>query len=76
MPDLWIIERRNPDGTLDLKGAQPESAFGMGAVKGMTDWQMSRIIFARDADCTLTGDTIPRWPALIDPAWTARHKTW
>jgi hypothetical protein len=74
--ERYIIERRNPDGSLDLKGPQPESVFGLGAIEGMDDWAMSRVIFRHVPDATLTGDSISLWPAQIDPAWVARLKTW
>lgn len=38
---LWIIESRNDKGELLFRGPQPEEFFGMGAIHGMTDWDMS-----------------------------------
>lgn len=74
--DLWVIERRKADGSLDLKGAQPEEAFGPGAYLGLSDWSMSRVIYARLPEAVLRGDQIAAWPGLLDPAWIARPKTW
>ncbi len=76
MPDKWIIEARHPDGTLDLTAPQPEDFFGLAAINGMTDWEMSRIIFKHDDNVVLTGDSIATWPRAIDGRFTARRKTW
>lgn len=76
MATLYIIERRHADGTLDLSQPQPESVFGLGAIQGMTDDQMARVIFRHHPDAALTGGTIPEWPRVFDSAWVARRKTW
>lgn len=76
---LYVIERRHPDGALDLKGKQPESVFGKAAITGISDWEMAQIIFRtlpNLSNAELTGDTIPAWPAHIDSRWSARRKTW
>lgn len=75
--EVWIIEARDADGNLDLKKApQPEEFFGMGAITGMTDNRIAQAIFRTLPDAVLTGDSIPAWPALIDPRFRARRKTW
>ncbi len=76
MRNLWIIEKRTPDGALDFTAPQPESIFGLGAISGMTDWAISRVVYARKPDAVMSGDSIARWPSLIDPAFVARRKTW
>lgn len=76
MKKLYIIESRNEDGSLKLDGPQPESVFGHGVYSGMSDWDMSRVIYARNKECSLSGDNIPNWPKLINPNWVARVKTW
>lgn len=76
MAGKWIIEKRNEDGSLDFSRPQPEDKFGKGAINGMTDWQMSRMIFAAVPDAQLHGTNIPNWPRLIDPKFVARVKHW
>lgn len=76
MRNLYIIEARTPDGSLDLSGPQPESVFGVRAIVGMNDWDMSRVIYQKLPDAVLRGDNILHWPSLIDSRWVARHKTW
>lgn len=76
MEKKYIIEARDEQGQLDLKCEQPESVFGVGAIMGMTDWEMSRVIYARNKEVTLTGDNIPNWPKVLNPRWVARPKTW
>lgn len=79
---LWIIESRNEKGELlfrDKDGnrlPQPEEFFGIGAISGMTDWEMSRPIFRKIPNATLDGGSIPLWPKLINSNWIARRKTW
>lgn len=74
--DLYIIEARHPDGRLDLTEPQPESVFGPGAIRGMGDDAMATAIFTREPDAVLDGRHVALWPAMIDPRWIARRKTW
>lgn len=74
--DLWVIECRTPDGKLDFAAPQPESVFGNKAITGISQSVMSRVIYARDARVTLDGRCIAQWPAILDPRWRARRKTW
>jgi len=74
--DLWIIECRNPDGTLNFEGPQPEDVFGFGAIRGMTDDAMAKIVYARRPDAILHGSEIANWPSYINLGWKARRKTW
>ena len=74
--DLWVIECRDEGGVLDFTGAQPEDAFGLAAIAGITEDGMAKVIFARMPDALLTGDSLAAWPRLIDPRWRARRKTW
>lgn len=74
--DLWIIECRSPNGSLDFTGAQPEAVFGAGAITGMTSDAMAKTIFRAHPDAVLTGDSIALWPHVIDSRFTARRKTW
>jgi hypothetical protein len=60
MEKKFIIEARDTQGELLLGGyPQPETVFGIGAIQGMTDWAMSRVIFRRFPDASLRGDSIP-----------------
>ena len=73
----YIIEARDERGQLKFDCEQPESFFGMGAIHGMTDWEMSRPLFSKLGDkISLCGDNIPNWPKLVNPNWVAREKTW
>ena len=76
MKNLYIIESRNQNGSLKLDGPQPEEVFGDGAFLGMTDWDMSRVIYRLNKTVTLSGDDIPNWPKVLNPNWIAREKTW
>ena len=74
--DLFVIEARKPDGTLDLSGLQPETVFGMAAITGISEDGMARVIFRRLPEACLQGDRISSWPSMIDPRFKARRKTW
>lgn len=76
--DLWIIEARNPDGSLNFEAPRPNDIFGEGAIHGMTDWDMSRVVLRVKPDefGRLQGTNIPQWPSFIDPRFSARRKTW
>lgn len=76
MEKRYVIECRNPDGSLDLRERQPESVFGNSAITGITEWQMSRLIFKKFPDAVLRGETISAWPSIFDSRWRAREKTW
>lgn len=76
MRDLYVIECRNPDNSLDLRGAQPESIFGSAAIHGITSDQMAKRIYRDHPDAVLRGETISAWPSIFDNRWRARRKTW
>ena len=76
MEKRYVIECRHPDGVLDFAEPQPESVFGLKAITGVTDIEMSRVIFARQPTACLEGWAVARWPQLIDHRWSAREKTW
>lgn len=76
MGKTYIIESRNADGSLELKGPQPETVFGLQAITGISEDAMAKVIFARSKDAVLEGTNIPRWPSFIHPTWKARVKTW
>lgn len=74
---LWVIEARTSDGQLDLTAPQPESVFGLAAIRGITEDAMAKIVFRHvPDDISLSGMAIGSWPAHIDPRWVARRKTW
>ena len=74
--NLCIIECRDENGSLDFTDPQPESVFGSGAITGMSSDKMASLISRRVPDAVMTGDSVSRWPSLIDPRWVARKKTW
>jgi hypothetical protein len=73
--DLWIIESR-VDGKLDFSDPQPERIFGHGAIHGMTEDAMARVVWRHKPDAVMSGTDIALWPRHIDARWTARRKTW
>jgi hypothetical protein len=77
---LFIIEARDENGNLLLYSdgvPQPEEVFGMSAIRGMTDWTMSRVVLRElpELFSFLAGDCIPLWPKMFHPTWIAREKT-
>jgi hypothetical protein len=72
----WIIEARDEQGQLKFDCEQPESFFGIGAIKGISENRIADAIFRKLPDASLQGDQRPNWPKLINPHWTARRKTW
>jgi hypothetical protein len=73
---LYVIERRNPDGSLDLKGRQPESIFGLPAIQGISEDAIAKIVYRHKPDVVLDGRYLANWAAEIDPSWHTRVKTW
>lgn len=74
--DLYVIEARKPDGSLDLEGRQPWAAFGDKAFTGISEDAMAKIVYRYCPNATLTGMDIMAWPSNIDPRWKARRKYW
>jgi hypothetical protein len=74
--NLYVIEKRSPNGLLLFSDPQPESVFGLRAITGITEDLMARVIFARLPEAVLDGRFVSRWPALIDSNFVARRKTW
>lgn len=70
----YIIECRKPDGSLDFSGRQPESVFGPGVYRGLTEDQIAKQVYAREPDAVLTGNRIASWPSVLDPRWIARKR--
>lgn len=74
---LWIIEARDGSGSLLLGDyPQPQSFFGDNSIHGINENEIAQAIFRKIPDASLQGDSIAMWPALIDPQWIARRKTW
>jgi len=79
MHEVYIIEKRKDDGSLDFSGKQPEQVFGHGAIGGMTVDDMAQRIFRLLPDLkkgSLHGMNIPSWPSFVDDHFVARRKTW
>jgi hypothetical protein len=77
MRQLYVIECRKPDGSLDFAEPQPWQVFGKKAITGIDDDEMAKVVFAKGPhDVVLEGGHIGRWPAFIDPRWSARRKYW
>lgn len=74
--DLYIIECRKPDGSLDFAEPQPESVFGKDAITGIGLDRMAHIVYAKNTKVSLYGTNIPDWPRAIDERWVARKKSW
>jgi hypothetical protein len=76
MSEIYVIECRRADGSLDFSEPQPETFFGNGAITGIDDDTMAKAIFRQVPDAILSGDAVSVWPRVIDPRWIARRKTW
>lgn len=79
MPENYIIEARTSAGALDFADPQPERYFGVGAIHGMTADQIAKVVFNLLPELpagVMRGDNVPLWPALVDPRFVARVKTW
>ena len=76
MFELWIIEKRDTAGQLDMSDPQPEKYFGHPAITGMSEDAMAKAVWRYNDDAVLTGQNIPLWPSLVHPGFTARRKTW
>ena len=74
--DRWIIECRTPAGALDFTAPQHETIFGAGCITGLTEDQIAKTVFRLQPDAVMRGDAIATWPALVDPRFIARRKTW
>jgi len=74
--DLWIIEARNPNGSLDLRCAQPERIFSNRCITGMTADRIGDVVLRYVPGAILSGQDIPHWPSILHTAWVARRKTW
>lgn len=72
----YVIECRNKDGGLSFGDPQPWTVFGAMAMTGIDADEMAKRIFRHKPDAILDGRYITEWPALIDPRWSARRKTW
>jgi hypothetical protein len=74
--NVYVIECRKLDGSLDFTGLQPESVYGMRAITGISENAMGDITLRLKPDAILTGHNITMWPSFIDYRWKARRKTW
>jgi hypothetical protein len=74
--DIYVIECRNPDGSLDLRGRQPEEVFGAAAYNGISTDAMAKRIYRDFPDAALRGETISAWPSIFEARWRARRKYW
>ena len=73
----YVIEARNPDGSLDLKGTQPEEHFGLGAITGLDPDRIARLVYSYVPDATMNGMEGPTvWVKLVNPRYVARVKYW
>lgn len=73
---LWIIEARAPDGSLDLRTLQPDALFGTRCYAGITEDDMARVVYRHSPMLTLDGREIASWPTKLHPGWVARRRTW
>lgn len=74
--ELYVIECRDHLGALDLTAPQPETVFGMKAITGITTDEMAKAVWRHNDDAVMDGRFISRWPAFVDPRFSARRKTW
>lgn len=73
---VYVIECRDEAGRLDFTGLQPENVFTSSVSGGITEDVMAKMVYHHAPEAALTGMNIPKWPAFIDPRWSARLKTW
>lgn len=73
---LYVIEAREPDGSLSFAKPQPEEIFGRGAITGIDEDAIAKVVWRHKPDAVLTGETLLRWPALVDERFRARAKYW
>lgn len=73
---LYVIEARDGKGALKFDTPQPEEFFGLRAITGITDNEMSSRIFRSLPSAVLDGRFLLEWPRLLNPCWAARRKTW
>ena len=71
----YVIECRDDTGALDFTGKQPEQAFGLGAITGISEDEMASIVWRYAPDAGLNGN-VSAWPTFVDPRFRARVKTW
>lgn len=76
MTTFYIIERRYADGRLDLSHVQPEDIFGDGAIDGMTEDAIAKMVWRHNPDANLRGVNVTMWPSFVHPQFRARVKTW
>lgn len=57
--DLYLIERRNEDGSMDFRGPQPETLFGKVAYQGIDPDSMAQVIYRHKPEAELYGNAIP-----------------
>lgn len=74
--NIWIVEAREPDGTLDLRTSQPDAVFGTECYAGITEERMANAVFAYSPLSKLEGSDIAHWPTILHPKWIARRRTW
>lgn len=74
--NLYVIEARKPDGSLDFTNPQPEQIFGNAAIHGIEQDRMAKIVFRHAPNAVLTGDAVSQWPRFVDSRFSARVKTW
>ena len=76
------LKGQGPKGSGDLVvqfQIEPDRFFRReGAITGMDDWQMSRVILRVKPEVfeQLHGGNIAAWPSFVDPRWSARRKHW
>jgi hypothetical protein len=72
----FVIEKRNPDGSLNFSEPQPERFFGNAAITGITENAIASVVFRHDPDATLDGSELCMWARRIDPLFSTRVKYW
>lgn len=73
---LYVIEKRNQDGSLDFSSPQPEDYFGIKAIIGITENEIADVVFAHNHDIPYLVPPVENWAKIINPAFKTRRKTW
>lgn len=74
--DLYVIEARKADGSLDFQYPQPEKFFGMSSITGISEYRMAEVILNHCPTAVLNGFEVLVWPKFLDGRFIARRKTW
>lgn len=76
--DLYVIEARNEDGSLnfDRDKLRVDEVFGRKAITGITEDRIAEVVWRHEPDAVLDGRSLLRWATKVDPRFQTRKKYW